>query len=286
VETHRNALIVGSFSSGIDIAARSSAEQSMMRLGAAFAVGFLALLSGRVSAAPLLEIVTSNDVWSTSATLPLGGPHDVAVTEDSEGWYNANLLALTDVELTLTYLGKEAMSTNVVLVDGVQLFNTTTSSSGDVAGGGIAAGNTWVDFGIGVLTGGNKFPSVANGSNVAPSAVGAPNFWLGYGNDEHSSVYVAFDDGGGRWRGRRDDDDHDDLVFRIDAVAIHAARTSSVVSVPEPTTLWLIGVAFLLAGFVDGVWRHARRRSASLLGASTASTPANRTSALGPDGGG
>ena len=186
-------------------------------------------------------------------SLPLAGSHDVAVTQGQIGWYSANLRALADVELTLTYLGKEAAWTNALLVSGSQIFNSDSATPGQTASGGTAAAGSWIDFALAVLSGGNAGLSVTNGANVDPIGIlgngsyGAPNFWLGYVNGNQSSVYVAFDDGGGFWNGRIDDDNHDDLVFQITAV-----------SVPEPSTLALFGAAVLVLGFA------ARRRRGAL----------------------
>ena len=217
--------------------------------GICLALGFLTLASSRAGAVPLLEIVTSsNPTWATTYPLPLAGSHDVAVTQGQIGWYAGNLRALENVELTFTYLGKEAGWTNALYSGGSQVFNTATSSPGQTGTGSATAGS-WVDFVLAVLSGGNAGLSVTNGSNVAPigvlgnGAYGAPNFWLGYVNGSQNSVYVAFDDGGGFWNGRIDDDNHDDLVFQITAV-----------SVPEPAALTMFGAGLLIVGI------GARRR--------------------------
>lgn len=206
------------------------------------------LFVGQASAVPLLEIVT-DPAWAVAQALPLNpGTHDVTETAGRSGWYAADLRALEDVELAFEYIGKEAGWTNAVFVGASEVFNTGTTSPGTITSGGTAAANAWVNFSLQVLAGNNAGYGVINGSNVAPIGIpspagngyGAPNFWLGWADDSFSSVYVAFDDGGGVWNQLLDDDNHDDMVFRI---------TARRIEVPEPATLALLGGGLLLLGF-------------------------------------
>jgi hypothetical protein len=203
------------------------------------------------SAVPLLEIVPTSGPWSAPANLPGSGSHDVAETAGASGWYAANLRALADIDVVFEYIGHESGWTNIMTSGGDEIFNTSTSSPGDTASGGSAAAGSWIDFALQVLVGGNSPSSVTNGANVAPVGVGsgiddygAPNFWLGYADAGHSSVYVAFDDGGGYWAGSVDDDNHDDLVFRVSASAIPES-----VQVSEPAALSLLGAGLLFTAF-------------------------------------
>lgn len=223
-------------------------KQLTVVLGACLA----ASLGTQASAVPLLEIVpTAGSGWESPDTLPSGTSHDVPETAGASGWYAANLRALADIDLIFEYVGHESGWTNILKAGGNTIFNTSSSDPGDTVGGYSATAGSWIDFALQVLIGENSPSSVTNGSNVAPVDVpsgiddyGAPNFWLGYADASHTSVYVAFDDGGGYWSGNVDDDNHDDLVFLISASAIPVTH----VPVPEPSTLSLLAAGLLFAG--------------------------------------
>ena len=225
------------------------------------ATGFVVFVSTTASAGLLsIDLITGEIPESLVGALPLGASHDVVETKGTLGWYYANLSATQNVTLTYEYLGFEAGWTNSLVVDDSQVFwnydvGSGASTPGDTTTSSASAG-TLLDFAFAILSGGNAGLGVVNGANNYPintinvpnTGHGAPNFFLGYVPDSgYNSVYIALDDGGGApWKNNSiDDDNHDDLVIKVTAVAV-----------PEPGTLSILGLGLLGLGFSR--WRRVR----------------------------
>ncbi|NRB36853.1 MAG: PEP-CTERM sorting domain-containing protein [Pseudomonadales bacterium] len=221
----------------------------------------LLMLGVPVTQAGLLEIVLSADPYQDYVAadgpdtdhLPLGAIHDVAETQGAIGWYNANLYATADVVLSYEYVGFEAGWTNSFFVDDELVFANKGAefTAVESTATSISLSGMLIDFAFQTIQKNNLAytATVENGKNVAPIGIagpyengkGAPNFFLGYYENDASSnsVYIALDDGGGTfWKaGSIDDDNHDDLVIKVTARIV-----------PEPSTLFLLGLG--LAGLL------------------------------------
>lgn len=195
----------------------------------------------------------------TAGTIPGGGgANDFLVplfggAPSLTGYYGSQISAVLPVGTTITFdfFGAEAGFHNEFNFFGSELF--------DHPGGTIIAPNLASPLATfsQLLTGAGLLPfsfdfnndagSVNNGTNPDDSAhLAGPNFFascapFGPGNPTTcDTVYLFLDDGGAG-----PDDNHDDFLVTI---------TASVPSIPEPSTLAILGSSLLAAGFA------ARRR--------------------------
>lgn len=157
----------------------------------------------------------------TAGSTGFGSTNDVI--PGKPGFYGANLKVDVDSIVTFSFVGYEAGWNNY-------LRNTQNSSfiynKGAPQGSFevTASAGSFVNFFFDTPIG-----DVFNGSNAAKSS-GSPNFWLG--SNGLGGIWIALDD-----TGANVDDNHDDLVI--------LATAREVTQVPEPTSLFLMGIGAL-----------------------------------------
>lgn len=165
------------------------------------------------------------------------------IIPNTPGVIGGQMVALSDVTLTFTFVGFEAQWIDNFLVNGVQVFQNQTATIGDTYVVNVAAGV--IDFGFDTNVG-NGGESVSN-LNPPPARDDFVDMFYGRCDksgastaDVGQSFCMSPDDGG-----LGPDDNHDDLVVKVSAVP----------AVPEPASLAIFGAA--LAGF--GLLRRRRQ---------------------------
>jgi hypothetical protein len=166
-----------------------------------------------------------------------------------DGYYGSQVRLTSAATVTYTFLGFEAAFKNRFLA-GADIFDTEAHAGNNVSNlAGLAsftqaAGPGLLDFSfltnngaIGIANGGDNTNNTGTGPDFFASIVGDPDALSGF------SLYVFLDD-----LGAGPDDDHDDMVVRIDV--------SDIASVPVPAGIVLAGSTALL-GF--GLARRRRR---------------------------
>jgi hypothetical protein len=208
------------------------------------AVG-LALSAASASAAPLLQI----NGGTPFVTPPNGGDGITGnqIIPNTPGYVGGQIVALSSVTLTFTFIGYEASWLDNFYVNGTQVFQNKTSTPGATYQVTVDAGA--IDFGF--LTNVNLQDgfgqTYVSNLNPPPNVDKDVDIWTGACDKsnatsfaENETICISPDDGGAG-----PNDNHDDLVVSVSAVP----------AVPEPGTLAVFGAA--LAGL--GLLRRRRQ---------------------------
>jgi hypothetical protein len=210
------------------------------------AVMAVCMFAGGAASAATLNLVGGTAGWTPAGKAKNDAVQPLGFGKTLQGYYGAQVYLNGPAKLTFTLLGYEAGYTNKI-VSGAQSMTGGGGTKFDPKGLGsflmTQSGAGLVDFGF--WTSGGKL-SVQNGKNP-DNTLGKPfpgvNFFASFadrGNSRSGSVlWLFFDDDGAS-----NDDDHDDLVARVD-----------VAPVPVPAA------GLLLVGALGGLAMVRRRKA-------------------------
>jgi hypothetical protein len=202
-------------------------------------------------------LISIEDEYGVAGTIPGGtATNDMlesvygSGTTVRGGYYGSTVALTADAQIKFTYVGSEANFVNAFYLGDTMLFDTQNSAPGaESEAFALLAGN--MDFRFSVDTGqfqGNV-GNITNPTNNSTLASGGINFFVSFDGDDAwaksgNSLVLFLDDQGGN----PDDDNHDDMVIRIEAL-FEEERDPDPKPVPEPATMILLGSGLIgLAG--------------------------------------
>ncbi len=170
----------------------------------------LVLLGSAISAMAATTPTSIFTISGGSSFSPAGNDYQPGVSVNRGGQVNL----VSDALLTFTFIFREAGFTNQFRYNGSTLFDSSQPLG--TSAGALAATSGLINFAFQVPTGASTPSLVTNATN--PSMVNQASFATRVLSP--TSVLLYLDDIGAGSTLMNDDDDYDDMVVRIDGVAV------------------------------------------------------------------